>query len=395
LSSALSPARAAPACPAPRYEKEMAGFLAQVRALSPEQAAKTLDALSNDSSDDGYAAHLGLASLLKLRSQGAMPAQGVYCDVAGRWIGVTTEDHRDFTLDLTKADAHGAVDLAQLREGPAPDSARTAKQIDDFLNDLSKKTDLSAFHISIVDLRDAAKAGRAGWHDTEIVPAASVIKLAVLAYAYHAAQTGALDWSQTVLIDPKNVVATWGPTPDPYPAIAAGARWSVRDLVKVMVRRSDNCATDTLIDLFGREKITAFAHEIGCAQTLLRHKLNDDNDPQATGLNQMPPHDAAVLLEAVARRNLVSPQASQDMLETLGEQMDRYLIAQILPPGAVYAGKTGQLSHNRNDAAIVRGPGRSYVLVIYTSLTDNDDSTSPAADQIRAAAKALDAFLSR
>ena len=84
-----------------------------------------------------------------------------------------------------------------------------------------------------------------------------------------------------------------------------------------------------------------------------------------------------------------------DVAAGYGADVDRDLIAAALPPGAVYAGKTGQLSANRNDAALVRGPGRFYVLVVYTSLPDNDAGTDPGAKKIQAIAREVDAFLSR
>lgn len=283
---------------------------------------------------------------------------------------------------------------------PVPSSpiGATSAQISAFLLGLSKRTDLSKAHISVIDLRDPANPGRGGWNDLDIVPAASIIKLVLLAEAHHAVASGTHSWDSSVVISGRNMTGTWGPPHDPYPALAEGSRWSLRDLVEVMIRRSDNVATNTLIDALGRRNATEFAHQNGLLLTYVRHKLSsgtDVPDPDATGYNQMPPRDAALLLEAAALGKLVSPGASGAMLKTLAGQMDRDLIAAVLPAGAVYAGKTGQLSQNRNDAALVRGQGRFYVLVVYTSLPDNEESTGPGARKIQAIAREVDAFLSR
>ncbi|MCX5796192.1 MAG: class A beta-lactamase-related serine hydrolase [Elusimicrobia bacterium] len=287
---------------------------------------------------------------------------------------------------------------AQSEPVPAARIGASSEQISAFLQGLAKRMDLSKAHISVIDLRAPADPGRGGWNDLDIVPAASVIKLALLAEAHHAVASGARSWDSSIAISPRNMTGTWGPPHDPYPAITAGSLWSLRDLVEVMVRRSDNAATNTLIDVLGRSSATEFAHRNGLLLTYVRHKLSsgtDVPDPDATGYNQMPPRDAALLLEAAALGKLVSPEASGAMLKTLEGQLDRYLIASVLPPGTVYAGKTGQLSQNRNDAALVRGQGRFYVLAVYTSLPDNDEGTGPGGRKIQAIAREVDAFLSR
>lgn len=246
-------------------------------------------------------------------------------------------------------------------------------KLDAFLKDLSGKLDLSKACVSIADLRGSEPL-RAGWRDAEIKPAASVIKLCLMAAAWRAA-AGGLPFSSEIKIDKKNWTGTWDPEhdgiKDPNPPIKVGATWTLAKLTEVMITRSDNIAANTLIDFLGRKSVTDFVRSVGLADTHVRHKLSsgtDVDDPEATGYNQMPARDAAALLTLIARRELVSPAASEGMYALLSAQLNRELIAQALPPDAVYAGKTGELAAARNDAAIVRAPGREYVLAVYTQL---------------------------
>ena len=271
--------------------------------------------------------------------------------------------------------------------------AMTDTELSSFLNGLPAKIDMSQAHVSVVDMRDPVNPVRAGLRDMEIVPAASIIKLTLISGAYRAANEDGLSFDKTITIKKENYTGTWAPENDPYPQLKPGAVWKIKDLVEVMIRRSDNVATNTLIDELRRERVTEFMHSAGCDKTFLRHKLSsgsDVADPDATGYNAMPPYDAATALYLIASGKMVNKEASAAMYETLSHQMDRDLIASVLPPGVVYAGKTGELSAARNDAAIVKGPGRSYVLVIYTSLPD-----AKAKPVIQAITREVDAFLSK
>lgn len=269
-----------------------------------------------------------------------------------------------------------------------------AGPLETFLKDLAEKLDLSQACVSIVDLRDPSAPARAGWRDTGIKPAASVIKLNLLAGAYNAVNTG-VPFDSKIQITANNLTGTWDPDydgiPDPNPPIMAGETWTLEKLAEVMIRRSDNVAANTLIDFLDRKKVTAFVQGLGLAATHVRHKLSsgtDVDDPDNTGYNAMPAYDAATLLMLVAQGKVISPEVSAAMYATLAGQLNRGLIAAALPPDASYAGKTGELEAARNDAAIIRAPGREYVLVVYTQLR------GPLGEPlIHAVTRAVDGFM--
>ncbi len=230
--------------------------------------------------------------------------------------------------------------------------------------------------ISVVDL-SGDKPVRAGLRDQAPAPAASVIKLALLAHAFELEAQGLLSLAQTISISACNVTGTMSfpPVTDPERLInnkpvMPNEHWRVSDLMQVMVQRSDNPAANTMIDLLDREDTTAFVRSLGAAGTRVARKLkggaSDRLCDDGVGLNAMPPADAATLLSLIAQRELVSPEASEAMLKLLRGQLDRGLIGEAVERrGATYYGKTGATSSSRNDAAFVEGPGRRYVLVVY------------------------------
>ena len=64
-----------------------------------------------------------------------------------------------------------------------------------------------------------------------------------------------------------------------------------------------------------------------------------------------------MLLTALARRELVSPQASDEMLSILRAQAFNEGIPAGMPAGVVVAHKTGSITDLYHDAAVVEPPG--------------------------------------
>ncbi len=270
-------------------------------------------------------------------------------------------------------------------------SALTGEEINSFFQELSGKVDMTKANVSLIDLTDPDNPARGGYMDHNIVPVASVIKLTLLAGVYRAAREDGLSFDRVITINKANYTGTWFPDNDPYPAMKPGQQWKVRDIIEVMIRRSDNIATNTLIDLLNRNVVNDFMKKLGLENTGIRHKLSseiDVQDPEATGWNSMPPYDAATILGLIASEKMVSADASKAMYATLSGQMDTELIKEALPPEASYAGKTGELAAARNDAAIIKAPGRTYILVIFVRLPN-----PTAKPIIHSITKEVDAFI--
>jgi len=90
----------------------------------------------------------------------------------------------------------------------------------------------------------------------------------------------------------------------------------------------------------------------------------------------------ARLMELIAEKKAVNPQASEQMLEILKRQRYVDMIPRALPAEAVVGNKTGQDEEKlagadgvfrqvRADAAIVAGPKARYVVAILTRQVDD------------------------
>ena len=152
--------------------------------------------------------------------------------------------------------------------------------------------------------------------------------------------------------------------------LVPGYEASIAELLELMITRSDNVATNVLIDRLGRDHATALVRLLGLRRTAIRRKLSGAlpliDDPEATGRNSHPAADAAALFAAIAQRAI--PGAAL-LLEMLGRQRWNEKLARGLQPGDRFCHKTGDTDEVTHDGGILEtAQGRRYVLVVYTAL---------------------------
>jgi len=208
----------------------------------------------------------------------------------------------------------------------------------------------------------------------DIYPA-SVIKIAVMAEAYHQYASGALTPDQSVTIGSANLTTTAEQTP-----FVPGYGATVQEMVELMIARSDNIATNQMLDVLRRESVTAYMRELGLATFLMGRKVSGSEplvaDAETVGRNRLPPEEAGLLLALIAL----------DMIPGAAEQraiLERCVHDKKLPPGLLpgdrFMHKTGETDEQSHDAGIlITAQGRRYVIVLYTTpapLPDRSDAS--------------------
>lgn len=213
--------------------------------------------------------------------------------------------------------------------------------------------------------------------DAHIYPA-SVIKLAILAEAFRRFSTGELRPDDRVTISPANQTTTACETP-----FASGYDAAIGEMVEMMITRSDNVATNQLIDVLRRERVTAYMRELGLATFVLGRKLSGSeplvDDPDMIARNRFSPLEAARLLALIADDRVAG--AAQQR-EIMGRCVHNEKLAAALPAGDRFMHKTGETSDTSHDAGILlTGEGRRYVVVLYTVVTEAGDAAAARADE--------------
>jgi beta-lactamase class A len=201
---------------------------------------------------------------------------------------------------------------------------------------------------------------------------ASMIKTPIAAALTTLWATGELRPGDPVEVREANMTAN-----DLASPLVPGYVATLEEAGALMLTRSDNVATNVLIDVIGRERATRLATAAGLEATAVRRKLSGSlpliDDPQATGRNTHPARDAALLFEAIALDRV--PGAAW-LHATLLEQEWNEKLSAGLRPGDRFAHKTGDTDEVAHDGGILDlEDGARYVIVVYTAL-----ESSPAAD---------------
>jgi beta-lactamase class A len=205
--------------------------------------------------------------------------------------------------------------------------------------------------------------------------AASTMKVPVMIELFHLVEAKTLRLDQPVLVSNQFTSIVDG---SPFSADSAddsdttlyheiGHRLPLNRLMDLMIQKSSNLATNTVIDLVGATRVDSEAHALGVTRMRVLRGV-EDGKAFKQGLNNVTTaRDLAILMRAIAEDRAASRRSCEAMRQILFGQEFHDEIPAGLPPGTRVAHKTGWITGNLHDAAIVYPTGaRPYVLVVLT-----------------------------
>lgn len=167
--------------------------------------------------------------------------------------------------------------------------------------------------------------------------------------------------ASTFTLDPKD-----DGDPDLYQAV--GSTRTLEELIRRMIARSSNLATNVLIERLGASSATDLLRSLGAYRMKVLRGVEDEKSYQAGLNNTATAKDLETLLLTLAKGEPFTPASNAKMIEILEAQEFNEKIPAYLPKGVPIAHKTGDITGVHHDAAIVFPPGESpYVLVVLTS----------------------------
>lgn len=197
-------------------------------------------------------------------------------------------------------------------------------------------------------------------------PAASVIKIPIMAAVYHLAEKGELSLDEILVYNKKHRCGGSGVIKNlPY-----GEKFKIRKLVELMITISDNVATHMLIDRIGLNKLNKTFKELGLKNTILNRYVMDLKSRQQGKENYTTAEEIGELLEKIYKGKLVSKEASSEMLKFLLEQKITDRLPSKLPPQAVVAHKTGLMRDLCHDTGIVFTRNGDFIICVLTKTTN-------------------------
>jgi len=211
-------------------------------------------------------------------------------------------------------------------------------------------------------------------HGDEVMPTASLIKLAVMVETFRLFEARTFNFDHKLTLTKDDTVPGAGVLTDSF---TPGATFTLLDAVRLMVTVSDNTATNMVLDTVTIPATNATMAKLGFPETRVNAKVFKGSttsvDPARTkkyGLGSTTAREMTGLLELIATKKAVSPTACDEMLGILKKNHDNEMIARGLPSGTAFAHKTGAVSNARTDAGVIYLGGKPAVVVCV--LTDEN-----------------------
>jgi beta-lactamase class A len=212
-----------------------------------------------------------------------------------------------------------------------------------------------------------------GIREAEPVRTASTIKLAIMMTIFDAVARGQAKFDEPLTIAPREKVAGSGVLGVEF---SDNVQLPLRDVMHLMIVLSDNTATNMILERFTADAVNAYLDRIGIKTTRSMRKILGSGPAQGLsaagklpenakfGIGKSSPLDMATMLERIERGEIVSADASKEMIAVLKRNQDNTGIARRLN-GIPVAHKTGALDALRADVGIVYGKTGRVVMAIY------------------------------
>lgn len=242
--------------------------------------------------------------------------------------------------------------------------------------------------IAYCDLRD----GTTYLHNERMqFHAASTMKVPVMLGIFEAVSRGALSLDQPVHV--KNAFtsiadgSTFSTDPkddsDEEVYTMVGKDVPLGVLVRHMIDRSSNLATNNVIELIGAPQVMTLMKQIGANDIRVLRGVEDQKAFDRGMNNTTTAYDLMLVFRALAEHKVVSADASKQMIDILAGQEFNAGIPAGLPAGTRVAHKTGDVTRIAHDAGIVFRPdGSAYVLVVLTRGFEKLDDANRVIAQI-------------
>lgn len=212
-------------------------------------------------------------------------------------------------------------------------------------------------------------------HADEPMPTASLIKIAVMIEVFQQADAGKLKLTDVITLHDEDKVPGSGVLTDHF---SAGATFTVRDALRLMMGLSDNTATNLLLDRIGIRAVNQRMQAWGLPNTRINAKVfrGDTTSvaPERTrrfGLGSTTAREMVRLLEELQLGTRNRPAPKQAILGLLRRNKDKDKFTRLLPPGTVVGHKDGSTHDTRTDAGLIHTPGGVVAVCVLT--TNNED----------------------
>ncbi len=211
-----------------------------------------------------------------------------------------------------------------------------------------------------------------------VFPTASMVKIPILIGTMNQIHNGALDYHQELKYRDSLLYAGV----DILGSFKDTEKIDLSKVLMLMLTMSDNTASLWLQSLAGSgTKINELLENLGLQHTRVNSRTpGREKNRSLYGWGQTTPREMATLMEKIVSGEVISKEASAQMLRLLGRNYwDEYAISQI-PSDVFVASKGGAVNESRSEVLFVHGRGARYIFCICTK-NNKDQSWNPAGNE--------------
>ena len=161
---------------------------------------------------------------------------------------------------------------------------------------------------------------------------------------------------------------------DPRPLLRDGDTVTINYLLDLMITRSDNSASNCLIDIANRNRINQTMKEYEwqgseVTRKFLKRAFEEPGYDTVRSTETCALH-AADFMYKIYQQQLVNPWVSMQLQALLGRQLDTSKLSIGLPSNAMFYHKTGWWSIYTNDVGIVDDGKIKYIISVFTPVRE-------------------------
>lgn len=191
----------------------------------------------------------------------------------------------------------------------------------------------------------------------EQVRTASTIKLPIMTEVFRQVADGKIAWTDEFTIETGKTAGGSGILREFTP----GSKVDLKTAMTLMIVISDNTATNLVLDKVSSNSVNDFMAKLGLNNTLSLRKIGGGGDAKAYdeplnklfGIGRSSPKDMVRLLEMLEKGEVVSKEASAEMIAILRRQQYKDGIGRNALDTVPVASKSGSLDRLRSDVGIV------------------------------------------
>lgn len=221
--------------------------------------------------------------------------------------------------------------------------------------------------VSGIVIKDLTREYSYGYNEDGKFISASLIKVPIMCAIFRYMHDGELSLDDELVLRRGHKVSGSGT----LKYHAAGTKHRIRNLINLMIAKSDNTAARMLTEHIGYRAMNATFVELGLVNTNVTQTSFNMTRRTVKDESYTTPRDIAFLLDAAYHGTLISEEISQDIIETLKLPSRKNRLAVYLPDTFELAHKTGLLRGACHDAGIVYTPSGAYLICVLTQRNHN------------------------